>query len=146
MIYYNKETRPNVAVTTISGVRELLPSNHWYRVGNLKAYSSREEAIAQDISGAVYFREDNRLYEANSIGSWEFVPLEQEPSIVAGINWNDAYFFTEKAAEEFFSTHTGRWDKPVYDERYDVWRVHYHIVSGTRDSAGSSGVRRMRLE
>lgn len=151
MIYCNKETRPNIGATTISGVQELLPDNHWYQQGLSKACSSREEAIAQNISGAVYFWENGTLYEAHSIGSWEFVPLEKEPSVVSGINWNDAYFFTKEAAEEYFSVYTGRWDNPIYEETYDVWRVHYHIAPPREEGtlapceAKTSGIKRMKF-
>ena len=146
MIYYNPATRPDVVTTAISGVHELPPGDRRYQMGKLKASSSRAVAIARDISGAVYFWEEGKLYEAHGVGSWEFKPLKQEPSVVAGINWNDAYFFTKEAAEEFFSTYTGRWDNPVYEERYDVWRVHYHIGSVKKEGNGSPSVRRMRLE
>lgn len=140
-IYYNANTRPNVAVTHLTGVQEISASSHFYVLYRKMAYPSRAAVLDANITGPVSWTEGVKLYTAHSCAGSEYIPLTQEPSIVAGINWSDAYFFSKEAAQAWANSCGCRHDEVVYHEECDVYSVHYHHF----DKIGQTGVRSMDL-
>ncbi len=126
--YYNPVTRPDAAKTVIQSYREVSPSHKLYHFYVERACESKEAVLAKNVSGHVYWFEGGSLMEGVSYGSFEFKPLLQEPSFIGGMNWNDAYFFTKEAAEEWAKNCGCRHDRVKHSEEYDVYSVHIHWI------------------
>ena len=126
-IVYNLATR-TFDKAYLTNIRHVDKSDSFYNFRKRRACNSIEEAIAKDISGFVYWLENDNLYEAASTGSWDCRPVtaETQPVFIHGINWGNAYFVDRTAAALWVSTQ-GIYD---YDIRYadvgDVYCVHYH--------------------
>lgn len=153
-VFYNAKTRPDIAVTTLKGEEPVDPSSTTYELNIKRASASREEAISRDVSGTVFWMQDGQLYTAYSVGSFEYRPLTQEPTFNTGLNWSDAFFFTEQAAEEWAERCGCRHDPVKYYEEGDVYGVHFHHLDnpdclrqgGTRKIVVSGTLRRMELK
>lgn len=123
MLYYNPKTRPEAKRTVLSQVRVIYPSNtHYTQYGTIAA-STRQKALERNCTGHVYFYEGGILYEALSIGSFEFMPLETEPVIVADGGWRNVYFLTEEKAFKFVGVCNRYNDGVQYNRELDVYRV-----------------------
>lgn len=127
MKYYNASTRQNPG-HLILGKLAITPDDHFYRLAEYTAKVNYEEAMAYDCTGAISWYENGVLYKAESIGSFEWYPLEAgESGEASGINWSDKYFCTYEEAIAW-SPKT-RHDEPRYNELGDVWYVHYHLYA-----------------
>ena len=156
-IYYNPATRPDTPKTTIRVVGQVDPASRPYNIYKDRACVSYEAALARGVSGCVFWLDDGKLMEGHSTGAFEYQPLIEEPSFVGGMNWNDAYFFTEQAAEVWASNCGCRHDRVKYLEQCDVYKVHFHWIdnpdcmkgishaSETQDTQNTT-VKRMTLQ
>ena len=146
MIYYNPATRPDIAKTTLTRERLVCATDTFYSMYVSEAYSSREATLAEDTSTTVSFFEHGELYQASRVASFEFKPLLEEGTVVSGIHWNDSYFLTKTAAEEFAATCGCRNDGVKYNPIGDTYSVHYHWVEIQDTFRGKKSITRMNFQ
>lgn len=125
-IYYNPVTR-EFSKAYLANICLADMNDPFTKLYAKRAYKSKEDAIAANISGFVHFYEADKLYRANSTGSWDCHPVTEtnQPVHHSGINWGTNYYTTREAAEAFAKTCHQRNDIS-YSEIGDVWSVHYH--------------------
>lgn len=146
MVYYNPATRPDIAKTMLTREHIVCVTDTFYNRYVNEAYPSREAALADDTSTTVSFFEYGELYQATRIASFEFKPLLKDGEVVPGINWNDAYFLTKIAAEEFASTCGCRNNGVRYNSIGDVYSVHYHWIDVQDDYRNKKPLSKMTLD
>lgn len=125
-IYYNPAIFTPPAATVLTDIREVLQDNAWYEMRLSQARETRQDAEAMGIHGPVAFKENGKLFEAFSTPAWLYIPLEREPTHVAGINWGTAYFFTEEAAKQWLRGNPGRNRGVQHEAEHGVYSLQYH--------------------
>lgn len=102
-VYYNPTTMSNPG-TTLNNIKEVAPDNPWIRYR--KPYATREDALLEDYTGAVYFYENSVIYEAYRIGAWQYKECT-DVACNGGINWNTYYAVTVERLREYLTSMYG---------------------------------------
>lgn len=125
--YYNPKTR-SFEGTTVLNIETISVDSKRFGFYADHAYESFEAAVDSGHAGRLSFFEDGELKRADFRPAWQYVPITEEtqPRFNPGINWGDAYFLSEAAAEEWLAKLVTRHDAIQYDEAHDVYVVHYH--------------------